>query len=106
MPTARASRAVGRGRGEAGDEGVDGVAPEALGVGRHWFAAQLVPARQPLAEESELHRGFGEAAAAEQSRVGERLESLLQSGECVQACRAKAGRDRRVGGVEGDREER
>src|SRR3954452_7581628 len=106
MPTARALWAVGRGRREAGDEGVDGVAPEALGVGSRWFAAQLVPPRQPLAEERELHRGLGDAAAAEQIRVGERLESLLESGERVQARGAKTGRDRRIGAVERDREER
>src|SRR4051812_17318317 len=106
MPTARALWAVGRGRREAGDEGVDGVAPEALGVGSRWFAAQLVPPRQPFAEESELHRGLGDAAAAEQIRVGERLESRLERGERGQTRGAKAGRDRRIGAVERDREER
>ena len=60
------SCAAGAGRrgGEAGDEGVEGVAPEALGVGWEWVAAELGPCHA-LAQGTELCRRLGDAAAAE-----------------------------------------
>jgi hypothetical protein len=55
---------------------------------------------------AELRRRFGDAAASEEICVGERLEPLVEDGECVEPCRAEAGRDGRVGVVERDREQR
>ena len=56
---------------------MEGVAPEALGVGWEWVAAELGPGHA-LAQRTELCRCLGEAAATEEVCVSERLESLVE----------------------------
>jgi hypothetical protein len=68
--------------GEAGDEGVEGVEPELLWVGRQRRAAEL-DGSYPFAERMELEGCFGDAAAAEEACVGEQLHPLVEDGECV-----------------------
>jgi hypothetical protein len=46
-PTACASCAVGRGRGESGDQGVDSVAPEGLGVSGRRVPRSSYPHARP-----------------------------------------------------------
>ena len=93
LPSAAAGCAalLGPGRvGEAGDEGAEGVAPELLWVRRQRRAAEL-DGSYPFAERMELEGCLGDAAAAEEACVGERLHPLVEDGECGRGCGAEAG---------------
>jgi pimeloyl-ACP methyl ester carboxylesterase len=88
---------VGWWRGEAGDQGGDSAAPEAVRVRLERVAAQLHPG-DPLAQGIELQRRIGRGPVPEQSLCGQRLEPPLKSSERL-GCRIPEWRPRRSRGA-------
>jgi hypothetical protein len=93
------------GRGEAGDQRVERVAPEALGIRGERVAAELCP-RDSFSQRTELRRCLGDTPSAEETCLVEGRETRVENSERLDRGGPEAAPDRRIGVMECDREQR